>query len=434
MWGSNASAHGQFSSRSVRSFVEGTGPHYLLPHHGLQYCQQRKREEIPVKIKSIEVLRLNMPRHEPRTLPRQAPWSDEAEVANPMSRFPEYKRHRKLWLPRWESVWVKATAEDGTFGLGSCSFGRPVAAIIEDHFAPHLVGLDALAIERAWDMMFRMSKPYGTVGLASVAMSGVDLALWDLAGKLQGCPVYALLGGAFRERIFCYATGNDTDWQLELGFKATKLACPYGPVDGEVGLQENESLVAGTRDLVGDDVDIMLDCYMAFDVEYTVRLAERLRPYRLKWLEEYLIPEDLDGHVAVRQRLPWQTLATGEHMYTTWPFQQFISRRACDILQPDIHWVGGLTACRRIAEMADSAGMQVILHGGGNSAYGQHLTCAMPNTPWAECFLATPPGVPLAEATRIPGTPVPLDGWLVPSDAPGFGQEIPPEWLTPFFD
>ncbi|MFH1085988.1 MAG: enolase C-terminal domain-like protein, partial [Chloroflexota bacterium] len=308
-----------------------------------------------------------------------------------------------------------------------------VAAIIEDHFAPMLVGQEALAIERAWDMMFRMSKPYGTVGLASVAISGVDLALWDLAGKLQRQPVYKLLGGPMRERIFAYATGNDTDWQIELGFKAVKLACPYGPTDGRWGLDTNEKLVAATREQVGDAVEIMLDCYMAFDVDYTVRLAEQLRPYRLKWIEEYLIPEDLDGHVEVRRRLPWQTLATGEHMFTPWPFQQMISRRACDILQPDIHWVGGLTACRRIAEMADAAGMQVILHGGGNSAYGQHLTYAMPNTPWAECFLATPPGVPLEEANRIPGVASPRDGWLVPNDAPGFGQEIPEEWLSPFF-
>ena len=108
---------------------------------------------------------------------------------------------------------------------------------------------------------------------------------------------------------------------------------------------------------------------------------------------EYLIPEDLDGHVAVRQRLPWQTLATGEHMYTPWPFKQLIERRAVDILQPDIFWVGGLTACRRIAQMADAAGLTVILHGGGLNPFGQHLTAAMPNMPWAEFFIGSPPGV-----------------------------------------
>ena len=387
-----------------------------------------------MKIKSVEVLRLDQPASPPKTPPRRPSWIEESEVANPMSKFPEYKRYRRSWMPEWEGVWVKVTADDGTYGLGTCSFGRPVAAVIADHFAPHLVGKDCLAIERLWDMMFRMSKPYGTVGLASIAISGVDLALWDLAGKLLGRPVYELLGGPVRDRLFTYATGNDTDWYMELGFKAAKLACPYGPADGLRGLDENERLVAGTRELVGDDVEIMLDCYMAFDVDYTVRLAERLRPYRLKWIEEYLIPEDLDGHVAVRERLPWQTLATGEHMYSPWPFKYLIEHKAVDILQPDMQWVGGLTACRRIAQMADAAGLTVILHGGGMYPSGQHLAFAMPNMPWAEFFVGTAPGVPLDEVSWIPGTSLPKDSWIEIGDGPGFGVEMPEEWLSPFFD
>ena len=94
----------------------------------------------------------------------------------------------------------------------------------------------------------------------------------------QDQPVYALLGGPARDRTFTYATGNDTDWQLELGFKAVKLACPYGPADGLRGMDDNEALIAKTRELVGDQVQIMLDCYMAFDVKYTVALAERSAP------------------------------------------------------------------------------------------------------------------------------------------------------------
>lgn len=384
-------------------------------------------------IKEITLVRLQPPSSPgPHTPPRRPSWAESAEVANPMSRFAEYKRMRSSWMPPWGGVWVKAVAEDGAFGLGAASFDRPVAAIIQDHFAPKLVGQSALAIDKCWDMMFRMSKPYGTVGLASCAISGVDLALWDLKGKLLGKPVYELLGGPARERIFAYATGNDTDWQLELGFKAVKLACPFGPVDGLWGLDENERLIARTRELVGDGVEIMLDCYMAFDVEYTVRLAERLRPYRLKWIEEYLIPEDLDGHVAVRERLPWQTLATGEHMYTPWPFRWLIERRALDILQPDMHWVGGLSACVKIARMAEAAGLEVILHGGGGSQYGLHFTYAMPNTPWAEYGVWSPPGVPLEEARGTMPAAVPKDGWIKPLDGPGFGLGIEESWLVPY--
>ncbi|MEA3407495.1 MAG: hypothetical protein U9R48_05370, partial [Chloroflexota bacterium] len=96
-----------------------------------------------MKIKSIEAMRLEMPEREYETSPRRPSWSVDSEVANPMSKFGEFKRHRSLWQPHWQNVWVKVTAEDGTYGLGSCSFGRPVAAIIEDHFAKHLVGQDA---------------------------------------------------------------------------------------------------------------------------------------------------------------------------------------------------------------------------------------------------------------------------------------------------
>jgi L-rhamnonate dehydratase len=195
-------------------------------------------------------------------------------------------------------------------------------------------------------------------------------------------------------------------------------------------MEENEKLVARTRDLAGDSVEIMLDCWMAFDVEYTVRLAERLRPYRLKWMEECLIPEDLDAHVELRQRLPWQSLATGEHWYTPLPFSFAVRHRCVDVLQPDICWCGGLTACLRIAHLAEASGVAVILHGGGNTHYGQHFTFAMPSAPWAEVFVGSPPGVPLAEAVS-PGVAVPQDGWLAPHDAPGFGLEVRDECLSP---
>ena len=385
-----------------------------------------------MKIKEIRAVEVDLPARKPKSKARRNPWSTDAEVANPMSRYPEYKRHRSLWMPKgWKTVWVQAIAEDGTFGLGQTTFGRPVAAVIDDHFGPMLAGESCFAIEKCNDMMFRMSKPYGSGGLTACAMSGVDLALWDLAGKLQKKPVYELLGGPVRDRVFCYATGNDTDWQLELGFKAVKLACPYGPADGLEGLDGNERLIAQTRELVGDDVEIMLDCYMAFDVDYTVRLARRLEPYKLRWIEEYLIPEDIDGHRAVREAVNWVSLASGEHMYTRFPFMQIIKANALDILQPDIKWVGGLSECVKIAHMADAAGLDVILHGGALSPYGQHFTFATPNAPWAECYIGSPPGVSLEEVAG-PGQNVPVEGWLEPREAPGFGIEIGEGSIRPF--
>jgi len=386
-----------------------------------------------VKITSIEAVRLNLPPRQPTAKAWREPWSVTAEVANPMSRYPEVKAHRSMWLPKWEQVWCRITLEDGTRGYGQTGNGRVSAAIIDDHLGPNLIGEDVEAKERLADKLFRLNAPYGAAGLASYAVSAIDLAIWDAHAKLEDKPVYQLAGGPVRDRIFCYATGNDVDWYQELGFRAFKLACPYGPADGLDGLRKNEEFVARTREQIGDDCELMLDCWMAFDIEYMVRLAETLRPYRLKWMEEYLLPDDHDAHVAVRQRLPWQTLATGEHWYTTYPFQWAINHQVADILQPDINWVGGFSVCQKIAASASAANISVMLHGGGNSIHGQHFSFASSAVPWLECFVGTPPGIPLEDCWGLPGQAVPKDGYLTPNDAPGFGLDVPDEWFEPFF-
>jgi L-rhamnonate dehydratase len=384
-----------------------------------------------MKIKEIRVVRVNFPERKLKTAARRESWGVTDEVANPMSRYPHVKRHRSLWLPKFEGAYVQVTAENGAWGLGPLWPAKPLAPIIE-HFNELLAGQDAFAIERAADMLFRMTKSYGTQGLASYAISALDLALWDLKGKVLGQPVYSLLGGPAREKLFCYCTGNDVDWYQELGFRAFKLACPYGPADGLDGLRKNEEFIAKTRAQIGDECELMLDCWMAFDVEYTVRLAEMLRPYRLKWMEECLIPEDLDGHVRLRERLPWMTLATGEHWYTHYTFQWAIQHKVADILQADIMWCGGVSTLQKIAAAADASGTGLIIHGGGNNLYGQHFSYASPATPWLECFVGTPPGVPLEEGWGLPGMAAPKDGWLTPNEAPGFGLEIAESAIAPF--
>lgn len=387
-----------------------------------------------MKITSIQAVKVNFPKPERTTTPQRAAWTAHAEVANPMSRYAEVKRHRSLWLPRgWGEVWVKVTLEDGTYGLGKTDNGRPVAAVIDDHLAPQLTGESVLATERIADKLYRLTKPYGSVGLASYAASGVDLAVWDALGKLLGRPVYELLGGPVRQTMKCYATGNDVDWYKELGFTAYKLACPYGPADGWEGIQKNVEFVAAARAVIGDEAELMLDCWMAFDVEYTVRLAEALRPFNLKWMEECLASEDFDGHALLRERLPWQTLATGEHWYTSVPFQWASTHRAVDILQPDLNWCGGIGVGRKIVATAEAAGQTVILHAGGNNTFGQHFSFAMPAVPWCEFFVGTDPGVPLEQGWRYPGQSLPVNGHISLPEGPGFGQDIPESWIEPYF-
>jgi L-rhamnonate dehydratase len=279
--------------------------------------------------------------------------------------------------------------------------------------------------------MVRLSTAFGTTGLISYAISALDCALWDLKGKILQRPVYELLGGPQKEKIFCYASGFDQEWYLELGFKATKLFAPYGLEDGLEGLKKMEELVAATRDAIGAEVELMLDAWTGLDVEYTVRLAEILKPYRLKWIEDYIPADDLMGYEAVRQRLPWQTLASGEHWYMPKIFAAAASRRLVDIFQPDVLWVGGITAAVKICHIAEANGISVITHGGMNYPYGQHLAFAMPAIVWGERSEGvSAPGVPLEEMVKLPGTAVIKDGYVIPSDAPGFGLEIDEAWLA----
>ena len=385
-----------------------------------------------MKIKSIECVRVQFPTKNYSSKPRKQSWAETDEVANPMSRFPSVKSHRSLWLPKWGGVWCKVTLENGVWGLGMTDQGAIAATIVRDHLAPNLVGHDGFAIEMISDMMFRLTKPFGTVGLASYAISAIDLALWDAKAKSLGVPVYSLIGGPKEKKIFCYATGNDVEWYKELGFKAFKLACPYGPADGLDGLKKNVDFVEKARSIIGDDSELMLDCWMALDVEYTVRLAEQLRHCRLRWMEECLLSEDFLGHISLRKELPWQTLTTGEHWYSHFPFQWAVSNDVVDILQPDINWVGGLTTCLKIAAIAESAGKKVMLHAGGRNPYGQHFSHALSCVPWLEYFVGGAPGIPLEETIDVPDQKIPKDGWMELDDRPGFGLGIEESWLSPY--
>ena len=366
-------------------------------------------------------------------------WASSGPVANPMTRYGRYAEFRPLWMPNWENFGCLVEAEDGTWGFAVGNHGKPVATIIDEYLGPRLVGENCMAIEKIYDMMVRMGSPYGATGLHSYAVSAIDLALWDLKGKILDRPVYELLGGPAREELFCYSTGGDTDWYMELGFKATKLPCKYGPADGLDGLKKNVEFIGSTRELIGDDVELMLDCWMGFDIEYAVRLAEELRPFKLKWMEEILPSEDFDAHAELRRRVPWQTLATGEHWYTTVPFQHAASKHLVDIMQPDINWVGGMTAIVKICAIAEAANISVIPHGGGNTPYGQHACFAMPAIPWTECSSGILGIAPKDKTEKIfrsnksfPGMSVPNNSKMVPSNAPGFGLEINKGDLKPY--
>ena len=329
-------------------------------------------------------------------------------------------------VPPWGHVACVVTAEDGTWGLGMSSNAGPVASIINDHYATFLTGENCMATERLWTLMADSSVHYSAAGLAGYAISAVDLALWDLKGKLLGKPVYELLGGPARDALFCYATGFDIEWFKELGFQAVKLGLPATDTRDLSIIDDTEEMISEARETLGPNRELMLDFYAAqSDQDFIIRLAERLRPYRLKWIEDYLLPEDLEGYRSVRRRLPWQTLASGERWYMLAPFSAAAAGHLVDIWQPDIRYAGGMTACVKIAHLAEAAGIQLMPHLAGGDAYGQHLAYAMPASTWAEFLIITAPGEPIHDGYRThPGMAFPKDGMLVPSDAPGFGIEL----------
>ena len=389
-----------------------------------------------MKIKSIKAVPIDLS-PKPTTPARVQPDPNGGYFVSPMDRY-KYEIPERSWQADWTRTACVVTAEDGTWGLGITLASGPVCSIINDHFSEFLVGKDPMSTEKIWDMMRRASSPYGTSGIQSYAISAVDNAVWDLKGKILQRPVYEILGGPVKDKIFCYAsntmlkykTSDYMDWFLELGFKAVKIFLRHGPEEGISGLNKNVEIVAATRSQIGPDVELAVDSWMSLNVEYAVRISEALKPYNIKWLEDYFLPEDMDSYNKLRQRIPTQTLATGEHWYTIHPFAEAAGKGLVDILQPDIQWVGGMTASLRICHIAEAHGLTVIGHAGMNYPYGQHLAYAMPMIPWGERSEGvSAPGVPLKEMTVLPGTPAIENGYVKPSDAPGFGIEIGLDWL-----
>jgi L-alanine-DL-glutamate epimerase-like enolase superfamily enzyme len=269
--------------------------------------------------------------------------------------------------------------------------------------------------------MWQSTLYYGRKGIAVCAISAVDLALWDLCGKLRDEPVYRLLGGETKDAIPCYVTGVQPARYQELGFFGAKLPLPHGPADGREGLKANVELVARAREAVGPDFDLMLDCYMALTVPYTIELVETLKPYRVRWIEEPLPPDDYDGHARIKAACPWQWITTGEHEFSRYGFRELIARSCVDILQPDLTWVGGVTEARKIAAMAAAHDLPVVPHGSG--VFSSHFQMAFTNTPFQEVLAMSPDGMTIMPlwGNLFSGDPMPEQGRIRPPDRPGWG-------------
>jgi L-rhamnonate dehydratase len=315
-----------------------------------------KRGGKSMKITNVRVYVQN----ESRSDQKEKSWLTESVIANPMSAYPEYFDRRSSWRGMDHRVLVLIETDNGTNGLGYSTGGMATASIIKQHLSRILIGQSPFQIERLWDIMFKVTLPYGRKGIPIMAISAVDLALWDLIAKARNEPLYQTLGGPVKDKVQAYVTGNDFDKLKDSGFWGQKLAMPYGPHSGIEGFEKNVELVRKARETVGPDKELMLDCYMAWDVDYTIRMAKALEPFRVRWMEETLPPDDYKGYGIINQKVTSSTIATGEHEYTRYGFAQLLDARAAEILQPDICWCGGVSEAKKISAMASAHHIPVI--------------------------------------------------------------------------
>jgi L-rhamnonate dehydratase len=215
---------------------------------------------------------------------------------------------------------------------------------------------------------------HGRQGDAMLAISAIDCALWDIKGRWLDQPVYRLIGGPTRDVVPCYASmlgfavrdlgrvrARAAEYQA-LGYRAQKWFFRHGPMSGLEGMRDNVALVRTLRETLGEDADIMLDCWQSFDPIYAIELAERIAEYRPRWLEECVMPDRIDSYRRVKDATSIP-LSGAEHEYTRWGFKRFIDAEALDILQPDIYWAGGLSETLKIAAYASVHDVMVIPHG-----------------------------------------------------------------------
>jgi len=340
---------------------------------------------------------------------------------------------------------VEVTTDDGRTGVGECIVRRAprvTAAIVNDLLAPLLLGRDPRDIGRLWDEMFAQLRRWGhSRGFVLEAMSGIDIALWDLAARASGEPLYRILRGAARDRVPCYASKvylantpgmvEQARQQVEAGFRAIKVQ--VGRSEPLGGLLADVATVRAIREAVGPDVLLLLDANGAFDAASAVRFCRHLDPLDIAWLEEPVPPDDVSGYALLR-RSTTIPVAGGESEFGIFGFRDLIERRAIDIVQPDVSRIGGFTAAQWLGGLVYAYNLRVAPHTGFSAGVAHlaalHLAAAVPNLMTYEYMLpdllAAGGGTvqnPLRDIFTAP-FPAPREGMLDVPAGPGLGYDV----------
>ena len=333
------------------------------------------------------------------------------------------------------------TADEGSVGIGNAALAPSlVKKAIDEHYSSLVVGEDPFDYAYIWEKMYRRTHAWGRKGIGMVAISAVDIAIWDLIGKLSKKPVFKLLGGRTKEKIPVYYSklyaGTIKDMQdeaseaLKSGYTAFKTRFGYGPKDGMSGIRENLKRVAAVREVIGYDHDLMVEAYMGWNLDYTRRIIPKLVEYEPRWLEEPVIADDLHGYKELNKGpIP---ISGGEHEFSLLGCAQLLQEKAVSVLQYDTNRVGGITAAAKINAVAEAHQIPVIPHAGQMHNY--HLTMSNFNCPISEYF----PVFDVEVGNELfyyifEGDPDAKDGFLDLDDKlPGLGISISDKYLEHF--
>jgi len=352
---------------------------------------------------------------------------------NPLQVYPEhalgpYPADPRIPRQSYEhrALYLVLRTQGGLEGLYG-AIDPEAAVVVERQLKEFLIGQDPLAIETAWDKLYRRNR-HSRAGHYMMALSAVDNALWDLAGRHYGAPVYRLLGGPTRSSCEAYASclgasvepeaaaRRATDLRQQ-GFTHQKWFFAHGPSHGAAGMQANVALVRSLREALGDDYEIMFDAYSGWDLEYARRWAGLAEPYRPRWIEEPFSSEKLDSFVQLRGETSIP-VATGEHFYGRWEVNRFLRRDALDVVQADPEWCGGVSELVKICALASANDVHVIPHGHNIHAALHVVASQSPMTcPLVEYLVHFKPEKAHFEKQPL----VPVEGHIALPERPGFG-------------
>ncbi|KAF5977225.1 starvation sensing rspA [Fusarium coicis] len=354
-------------------------------------------------------------------------WLIDSDISTPASKWEKYKKSRTSWgINVLGSFLVEIEATDGTVGFATGFGGPPACWLVHEHFERFLIGADPRNTNLLFEQMYRASMFYGRKGLPIAIISVIDLALWDLIGKVRNEPVYRLIGGATKERLDFYCTGPEPTAAKSMGFWGAKVPLPFCPDDGHEGLRKNVEFLRKHREAVGPDFPIMVDCYMSLNVTYTIELVKACLDLNINWWEECLSPDDTDGFALIKRAHPTVKFTTGEHEYSRYGFRKLVEGRNLDIIQPDVMWLGGLTELLKVAALAAAYDIPVVPHASG--PYSYHFQISQPNTPFQEYLANSPDGRSVLPVfgDLFTDEPIPTKGFLTTADLdkPGFGLTI----------